>query len=135
MAGGGAACVTLLVAVRGGWQSQTRFLPLSSLLPLTLPFQVGGQAAFFVALFRKQSREAVFELLERVVPDALPGLHLKGLTPAQASGACGDGMCAYELQEDGRAGGRASGSFALAGARAWRCPWSHPLRRRPCTSS
>ena len=55
--------------------------------PPTLP-QIAGQTAFFVALFRQQTRERVFDLLERVVPDVLPFLHLGGLTPAQV--LCGD---------------------------------------------
>lgn len=47
--------------------------------------KIAGQTAFFVALFRQQTRERVFDLLERVVPDVLPFLHLGGLTPAQAA--------------------------------------------------
>lgn len=45
-----------------------------------------------MALFRHESREAVFDFLERLVPDVLPFLKLGGLTPAQVGalvlGAC-----------------------------------------------
>ncbi|KAL4428854.1 hypothetical protein ABPG77_005292 [Micractinium sp. CCAP 211/92] len=47
--------------------------------------KIAGQTAFFVALFREQTRERVFDALERIVPDVLPFLHLNGLTPAQAA--------------------------------------------------
>lgn len=45
--------------------------------------QIAGQTAFFVAIFRQQTRERVFDFLERLVPDVLPFLHLNGLTPMQ----------------------------------------------------
>ena len=51
--------------------------------PLSLP-QVAGQTAFFVALFREQTRERLFAFVEAIVPDRLPFLILaNGLTPAQ----------------------------------------------------
>ncbi|GAB4819394.1 hypothetical protein N2152v2_006440 [Parachlorella kessleri] len=46
--------------------------------------KISGQVAFFVALFRRETREGVFVFLERLVPDVLPFLKLNGLTPAQA---------------------------------------------------
>ncbi|PSC74979.1 Vacuole membrane 1 [Micractinium conductrix] len=49
--------------------------------------KTAGQTAFFVALFRQTTRERLFDVLERVVPDVLPFLHLNGLTPAQAAHA------------------------------------------------
>ncbi|KAL4451519.1 hypothetical protein ABPG75_007181 [Micractinium tetrahymenae] len=51
--------------------------------------KIAGQTAFFVALFREQTRERVFDALERIVPDVLPFLHLNGLTPAQVKGRVG----------------------------------------------
>lgn len=45
--------------------------------------KVNGQAAFFVAIFRRDSREAVMNALERVLPAKLPFLHLQS-SPAQA---------------------------------------------------
>lgn len=47
--------------------------------------KIAGQTAFFVAIFRQQTRERVFDFLERLVPDVLPFLHLNGLTPMQAA--------------------------------------------------
>lgn len=44
------------------------------------------QTAFFVALFRQQTRERLFTVLEHVVPDVLPFLHLNGQTPMQVRG-------------------------------------------------
>lgn len=46
--------------------------------------KVSGQTAFFVALFRQQSREKVFNTLEAIFPDTLPFVKLHGITPAQA---------------------------------------------------
>ncbi len=40
-----------------------------------------------MALFREQTRERVFDALERIVTDVLPFLHLHGLTPAQVGRA------------------------------------------------
>jgi hypothetical protein len=47
--------------------------------------KIAGQTAFFVAIFRQQTRERVFDFLERLVPDVLPFLHLNGMTPMQAA--------------------------------------------------
>jgi hypothetical protein len=45
--------------------------------------KVSGQAAFFIALFRRPSREAILDALERVLPARLPGM-ANGVTPAHA---------------------------------------------------
>jgi hypothetical protein len=42
-----------------------------------------------VALFRQATRERLFAVLERVVPQGLPLLRLNGLTPAQVGGGLG----------------------------------------------
>lgn len=47
---------------------------------VTVPIQVNGQAAFFVLLFRRQSRERLLHLLDLLLPARLPML---GGSPAQ----------------------------------------------------
>ena len=37
-------------------------------------------------LLHPQTRERVFDFLERLVPDVLPFLHLNGMTPMQVRG-------------------------------------------------
>ena len=44
--------------------------------------QANAQAAFFVALFRRETRAAIMQWVEWVLPRSIPGLHLQQ-TPAQ----------------------------------------------------
>lgn len=44
--------------------------------------QANGQAAFFVALFRKDTRDVIMQWVQWALPMSIPGLALKQ-TPAQ----------------------------------------------------
>ncbi len=44
--------------------------------------QANGQAAFFVALFRKETRDVIMHWVQRALPTSIPGLRLQQ-TPAQ----------------------------------------------------
>jgi hypothetical protein len=61
--------------------------PTCVMCPAWPGLQISGQVAFFVALFRRESREAAFDALERLVPDVVPFLKLNGMTPAQVGRA------------------------------------------------
>ena len=44
--------------------------------------QANGQAAFFIALFRKETRDMIMQWVEWALPTSIPGLKLQQ-TPAQ----------------------------------------------------
>ena len=114
--------------------------------------KVAGQTAFFVTLFREQSREWAFDGLERVVPDVLPFLNLPdGATPAQVpSGGLAVLRPVFTVAAAGRAGEPMAFLPALAhlplllassprGSLHYLLPHSHPPTRsthlcRRCTA-